>query len=251
MAVSGSLRDMSLTGLISVNCNEGNQARLQIQHADQEAVIYFDGGQIAHMEMGRLEGEEVMQRILTWEEGTFEMEMEVPPPKRTVDSPWSNLVLGGMQAIDESITDWEEDSLDENPLEQFTETLEVKNMATLKELLKEMSGEIPGFQAASVSGLDGLSIAEYTASPDFNMEMAAAQFALVMKLVQKSTGQLKSGEVEDNLVTSDSSYILSRFLGDGHYFLVIAVDRDMASLGNVRLMTRNFASDLWDAIPRR
>jgi predicted regulator of Ras-like GTPase activity (Roadblock/LC7/MglB family) len=156
-----------------------------------------------------------------------------------------------MQAIDESTTSWDEATPDDNPLEQFTDTLEVREMASLKELLKEMSGEIPGFQAASVSGLDGLSIAEYTASPDFNMEMAAAQFALVMKLVQKSTGQLKSGDVEDNLVTSNTSYILSRFLGDGHYFLVIAVERDMASLGNVRLMTRNFAPDLWDAIPRR
>ena len=31
MAVKGNIQDMSLTGLISVNCNEGNQARLHLQ----------------------------------------------------------------------------------------------------------------------------------------------------------------------------------------------------------------------------
>ena len=34
-------------------------------------------------------------------------------------------------------------------------------MAEMRDLLKEMSAEIPGFEAAAVVGMDGLAIAEY------------------------------------------------------------------------------------------
>jgi predicted regulator of Ras-like GTPase activity (Roadblock/LC7/MglB family) len=258
MAVRGKLEDMSLTGLISVNCNEGNQAHLHMQQGNHHAHIYFDGGEIAHLALDEREGESVIQEILSWEHGTFELEMNVPPPARTVEVPWHNLVLSGIQALDEG-SDAQTEALEKEDWTteldfeetEFTQPQEVDKMADLKELLREMAGEIPGFQAAAVSGIDGLSIAEYSASPDFKMEMATAQFALVMKLVQKTGDRLEAGEFEDNLVTTDDTYILSRALGDSSYYLIVSVEREMASLGNVRLMTRNFAPDLWDAIPRR
>ena len=80
--------------------------------------------------------------------------------------------------------------------------------------------------------------------------LVAAQLALIMKLVQKSVDQLDE-EVEDNLVTTEVVYILSHFLGDGSYFLGVAVDKKTGSLGNMRLMTRQFADDIWGAIPKR
>jgi predicted regulator of Ras-like GTPase activity (Roadblock/LC7/MglB family) len=123
-------------------------------------------------------------------------------------------------------------------------------MANLNDILKDLADDVPGFISADVVGMDGLSIAGYASNPDFDSEAAAAQFALVMKLVQKTADQLGSGEVEDNLVTTNNAYILTRFLGDTSYYLSIAVDKSSGSLGNVRLMTRNYAGDLWDAIPK-
>jgi predicted regulator of Ras-like GTPase activity (Roadblock/LC7/MglB family) len=107
MAVSGDLRDMPLTTLISVNCNEYNQSRLHLWRGEQEAVVFFDEGQIAHMTLGDQQGEEVIYELLTWEEGRFELEMDVPPPARTVNTPWSNLVLDGMRLVDEDAARWE------------------------------------------------------------------------------------------------------------------------------------------------
>ncbi|MGC9397757.1 MAG: DUF4388 domain-containing protein [Anaerolineae bacterium] len=267
MTVRGNLREMSLTGLISLNCNEGNRAHLHLLHGEQEAHIYFDEGEIVHLVLGDREGEEGMQEILEWDAGTFELEMHVPPPRRTVHVPWHSLVLQSMHTLDEEMAPEAADQMaaleaaiaedtlmTETTIQQSIEEItpqEVNPMAELRDLLKEMAAEIPGFQAAAVAGIDGLAIAEYRAAPDFNLEMATAQFALVMKLVDRTMGRLKSGNVEDNLVTTDTTYILSRLLGDGSSYLVIAVEREMASLGNVRLMTRNFASDLWGAIPRR
>lgn len=279
MAVRGNLREMPLTTLISVNCNEHNQAHLWIRRNGREAHVYFDQGQIAHVALDDEEGEEVFDDLLTWETGTFELDMDVPPPDRTVTTPWSTLVLDGMRRIDEDAADvrdhcpscgcfvdelekchnpdcsefsdgveaWDEGIwVEETEIEQ----MEVDEMAELNELLRSMADDIPGFISADVVGMDGLSIAGYATDPDFDAEAASAQFALVMKLVQKTVGQLGDDLVEDNLVTSDNAYILTRFLGDGSYYLGVAVDKETASLGNVRLMTRQYADDLWETIPK-
>jgi predicted regulator of Ras-like GTPase activity (Roadblock/LC7/MglB family) len=161
-----------------------------------------------------------------------------------------------MRVLDETTSIWgeafqETDEEDVDVQSETVQTKEVDKMSQLKDLLKEMAAEIPGFISADVAGMDGLSIAHYSTDQNFDAEAAVSQFALVMKLVQKTSGQLKAGEVEDNLVTTKDGYILSRFLGDGSYYMAIAVDRDNSSLGNVRLMTRNFAPELWNAIPRR
>ena len=260
--VRGNLRTMSLTSIVSINCNEGNQAHLTIWHDGQRADIFFDSGSIVHIALDDHEGEEVIYEILTWEEGTFELRQDVPPPKRTVTTPWSALLLEGLRRIDEqSAPASGEVALDEweiGPETEFTPGLEpesegkeVKQMAKLDDLLKEMVGEIPGFVAAAVIGTDGLAIAEHSADPAFSVETASAQLALIMKLVQRSANLVNVGEVEDNLITTDTSYILTRSLGDGSYFLGIAADKAAASLGNVRLMARQFADDLWKAIPKR
>lgn len=243
--VKGNLRDMDLTSIVSINCNERNQARLRIRNRGREAVLFFKDGQIVHMALDSQEGKEVIYELLTWEEGVFELEQDVPSPKRTVTAGWSGLLLEGLRRIDEGAAG--RDDLDE--LER-KEVNEMARKSPLASLLEEMANEIPGFVAAAVVGMDGLAIAEHAAK-GFDIETAAAQFALVMKMVQKSAAQIGSDEVEDNLVTSKDRYILTRSLGDGSYFLATAVDREAASLGNVRLVTRMFGEGLWDAVPRR
>ncbi len=124
-------------------------------------------------------------------------------------------------------------------------------MADINELLREMASEIPGFVSADVVGMDGVSIGHHAINPSFNSDAASAQFAMVMKLVQKTTDQLKAGDLEDNLVTTRNAYIVARFLGDASYYLGVAVDRQAATLGNVRLMTQQYAEAIWNAIPKR
>ena len=102
MALTGNLKDMSLTSLISVNCNEMNQARLVVRHDDQEAALYFGGGNIVHMVLGSREGAELIRELLTWENGEFALETGVAAPRHTVATPWSTLLLEGIQQVDEN-----------------------------------------------------------------------------------------------------------------------------------------------------
>jgi predicted regulator of Ras-like GTPase activity (Roadblock/LC7/MglB family) len=120
----------------------------------------------------------------------------------------------------------------------------------LDELLRKMADDIPGFQSASVVGIDGLALAIYSVSK-FDTDLGNAQFALIMKLVEKTVNLLSKSNVQDNLVTTKKSFILSRFIGDNNYYVNTVVDRANGSLGNVRLISRQFSKDIWDAVPKR
>lgn len=247
MTIKGNLEDMNLPSIVTLNCNDGKQACLRINYSGREAAVFFENGQVVHAILDSDEGEEVVYELLTWDGGSFEIEQNVPPPKCTITTNWQGLLLEGMRRIDEGAANG--DGLD--TIMEF-EGKEVRTMAkkgTVAARLEEMAKEIPGFVAAAVVGKDGLSIGEYVIS-DFDIETAGSQFALVMQLVQKSAAQLGSNQIEDNLVTSKDRYIISRYLGDGSYFLVTAVDKAGSSLGNVRLVTRLFGEGLWSDIPK-
>lgn len=124
-------------------------------------------------------------------------------------------------------------------------------MAKLDELLKEMAADIPGIIACAVVGMDGLGLAHFATDPNFDVEIADAQFAVVMQVAQKTVKQLGEDTVEDNLVTTKNAYMMTRFIGDGSMWLGIAADRKAANLGTIRLIARNFADIIWEAVPKR
>ncbi len=124
-------------------------------------------------------------------------------------------------------------------------------MAKLDSLLQEVRASLGAdFVSTDVIGMDGLSIAGGSVDPNFDATEASARFTMVMKLGAKISNQLGLGAVDDNLVTTDRSYILARFLGNGSYIWGLAVTRD-ATLGSVRLMMNEYADQLWDAIPNK
>jgi predicted regulator of Ras-like GTPase activity (Roadblock/LC7/MglB family) len=123
-------------------------------------------------------------------------------------------------------------------------------MAKLEQLIQQIRIELGAdFVSTDVVGLDGMSIAGASADPSFDGSAASARFAMVMKLASKVSDKLGGGVVDDNLVTTDKAYILSRFLGDGSYYWGVAVSRE-ATLGAVRMMMNEYAPQIWEAIPR-
>jgi len=122
-------------------------------------------------------------------------------------------------------------------------------MSTLNDLLQEVRSELGAdFVATDVVGMDGISIAGGSVIPDFDAEVASARFAMVMKLANKVSNKIDMGSVDDNLITTDKGFLLSRFLGDGSYYWGMAVTKD-ATLGMVRMLMKEYSSKLWDAIP--
>jgi predicted regulator of Ras-like GTPase activity (Roadblock/LC7/MglB family) len=124
-------------------------------------------------------------------------------------------------------------------------------MAKLEQLLQEVRAQLGGdFVSIDIVGMDGISIAGGSVSPDFDATEASARFAMVMKLAAQVSNKIGMGGVDDLLVTTDKVFILTRFLGNGTYYWGLAVSRN-ATLGSVRILMNEYADQLWDAIPTR
>ena len=71
---------------------------------------------------------------------------------------------------------------------------------------------------------------------------------MIMKLASKIGDKLNLGGVDDNMATTDQAIILSRYMGDGSYFWVLAIPKD-ATLGSVRMTMNEYTDQIWNAIP--
>jgi len=244
MGMLGNLKDMTIADLIQHNCQDRKTAELSLQHTGHRAVVYFDDGNVAHAVLdGEQEGEAVIYQILGWEDGTFNLETGVNPPRSTITRSWTGLLLEGARRLDEDKleSDLFSGSKNQQP--------EVNQMALkLDDVLKEMSGEVNGYIASVVVGMDGLSIAQH-ATGKIDPEAISAQMTQLLKLVDTSTTKLNAGNLEDHLLTTQNAYVLMRFLPDKQHFLGVAVDRKSGNLGNARLISKMFSERLDKAMP--
>jgi predicted regulator of Ras-like GTPase activity (Roadblock/LC7/MglB family) len=243
MGMQGNLRDMAIADLIQHNCLDRKTAQLKIEHSGQQAVLYFEDGNVAHAMLGDQTGEDVVYQILRWEDGSFDVEAGIKPPRTTITRSWSGLLLEGARRLDENeqaARPFESDQT--NPLKE-------SKMATLDDILKEMSGEITGYVACALVGLDGLNIASHTNNQAADPETISAQLTMLLKLVDLSVEKLGAGDIEDNLTTTENAFILMRFLPGKQYYLSLAVNRKSGNLGNMRLISKIYAERLSKAIP--
>ena len=94
--------------------------------------------------------------------------------------------------------------------------------------------------------MDGITVAVHNPT-GVDMDVISAKFAMVMKLVERSVGDLSNlGNFEENLVQTGNSWLLTRFL-DKQYYLACIVSRE-GTLGNVRLVAKKYLEQVQRAL---
>jgi predicted regulator of Ras-like GTPase activity (Roadblock/LC7/MglB family) len=121
--------------------------------------------------------------------------------------------------------------------------------ANLQSLLTDIRADLgDDFVATDIVGMDGMSIASQKARSEFNSEMVAANFTMVMKLASKVSEKMDLGAVRENQVNIGSMMIFSRILGSGSFFWLLATT-EKATLGMVRALMSEYETRLLGAIP--
>ncbi len=118
----------------------------------------------------------------------------------------------------------------------------------LDDVLKEMGGEITGYVASAIVGMDGINVAQH-ARGKVDPDTISAQMTMLLKLVDTSITKLGAGVLEDNLTTTANALLLMRFLPDKQYYLGLAVDRKAGNLGNMRLISKMYIDKIAKAMP--
>lgn len=246
--MKGNLHDMGVADLIQHNCQDRKTVQVSVEHSGRQALLFFRDGDVVHAGLDGRSGEDVIYEILQWEDGTFETKNSVPPPAVTIRRTWSSLLLEGARRLDESPGrppgSAPEGRLEDGPMPM-----------NLEGILKEMGGEITGYLAAVVAGMDGINIASHAKSAKVDAEAMSAQMTLLFKLVDTSAAKLaeaqeQTAEVEDNLLTTEGALVLMRYLPGKQYYLGVIADRKAGNLGNLRLISKLYCDRLAKAMPK-
>jgi TonB family protein len=103
MALTGQLSDLSLAELIEFFCNQRKTGRLKIAFKQAPGLFYIKDGELVDARLGVLVGAEAVYYALTLPNASFDFKGHVPPPDRTIDEPWTHIVLEGLRRMDEGI----------------------------------------------------------------------------------------------------------------------------------------------------
>ena len=103
MALTGHLSDLSLSELIEFFCNQRKSGRLKVLYPRGAGYFYLQAGSVVDARIGVLHGIDAVYYALTLPNAQFEFSVDVEAEKRTINQPWTQVVLEGLRRLDENI----------------------------------------------------------------------------------------------------------------------------------------------------
>jgi len=213
MGMQGSLHDMSVADIIQVNCQDKKTALATIRSAGKEAQLYFRDGNVVHATMESSIGEEVIYNILAWDEGDFNIDLDVESPETTIKRNWSGLLLEGAKRLDElSAEGGLELDLGETPIDQKEDLI--------NGLLQKYLNSVPSVDAVCVVGIDGF--VKYSATKNLiDQDVFGATGAAVLNLGKRSLGLLRMDSFSRTVIGGETTTILISVIN--RYTLLAAI----------------------------
>lgn len=103
MALTGHLSDLSLSELIEFFCNQRKSGRLKVLYQQGPGYFYLQAGSVVDARIGVLHGIDAVYYALTLPNAKFEFSVDVEAGSRTINQPWTQVVLEGLRRLDENI----------------------------------------------------------------------------------------------------------------------------------------------------
>ena len=103
MALTGHLSDLSLSELIEFFCNQRKSGRLKVLYPQGAGYFFLQAGSVVDARIGALHGIDAVYYALTLPNAEFEFSVDVEAKSRTINQPWTQVVLEGLRRLDENI----------------------------------------------------------------------------------------------------------------------------------------------------
>lgn len=104
MALTGHLSDLSLSELIEFFCNQRKSGRLKVLYPQGAGYFYLQAGSVVDARIGLLHGIDAVYYALTLPNAQFEFSADAETKNRTINQPWTQVVLEGLRRLDENIS---------------------------------------------------------------------------------------------------------------------------------------------------
>ena len=103
MALTGHLSDLSLSELIDFFCNQRKMGLLSVHYPQGSGSFYLQNGSVVDAKIGVLRGIDAVYYALTLPNAAFEFKAAAEAIERTINQPWTQVVLEGLRRLDEGI----------------------------------------------------------------------------------------------------------------------------------------------------
>lgn len=103
MALTGHLSDLSLSELIEFFCNQRKSGCLNVLYPQGHGSFYLQSGSVVDAKIGVLRGIDAVYFALTLPNAAFEFKGSAETTERTINQPWTQVVLEGLRRLDEGI----------------------------------------------------------------------------------------------------------------------------------------------------
>lgn len=104
MALTGHLSDLSLSELIEFFCNQRKTGQLKVLYPKGSGHFYLQMGSVIDAKIGVLRGIDAVYYALTLPNAHFEFSASPEKVEKTINQPWTQVVLEGLRRLDEGIT---------------------------------------------------------------------------------------------------------------------------------------------------
>jgi hypothetical protein len=169
MALTGHLSDLSLSELIEFFCNQRKTGQLKVLYPQGHGSFYLQSGSVVDARIGVLRGIDAVYYALTLPNAKFEFGGSSEPIERTINQPWTQVVLEGLRRLDEGVVptpafppDYQQDSAEPEPIQQqssFTELEQLRVPAFLSFINKESMSKRRFLVAGAVTAVVLMSVA--------------------------------------------------------------------------------------------
>jgi hypothetical protein len=129
MALTGHLSDLSLSELIEFFCNQRKTGQLKVLYPQGHGYFYLQAGSVVDARIGVLRGIDAVYFALTLPNAKFEFGAANGQVERTINQPWTQVVLEGLRRLDEGI-----EPTPAFPPEYETDVEETSSAPSFKEL---------------------------------------------------------------------------------------------------------------------
>lgn len=103
MALTGHLSDLSLSELIEFFCNQRKTGQLKVLYPEGPGYFYLQTGSVVDARIGVLRGIDAVYYALTLPNANFEFGAARDSSERTINQPWTQVVLEGLRRLDEGV----------------------------------------------------------------------------------------------------------------------------------------------------
>jgi len=91
---------VGLAEILQSTCRARHSGQLTFRSGPSYGYLFLQQGQVVHAMCGTVEGEEAVYLMLSWPPGTFVLNEDILPHKRTISATWEQLLFEGARRAD-------------------------------------------------------------------------------------------------------------------------------------------------------